>query len=136
MIQAIGRLIQRMITTITFVHLNYGVLALVAAAVGGRRDSGVFGRNALCVYRICEEFPANSRAAPTGPPAHLGGSKEAAKELKLFGLKGFLTDRLRSLSSQVYEEDVTLARRKAISGFFLSAIGTKGLLYGLSLLAV
>ncbi len=56
----------------------------------------------------------------------LGGSKEAAKELKLFGLRGFLTDRFRSLSSQVYEEDVALARRKAISGSFLSAIGTAG----------
>jgi ATP-binding cassette subfamily B protein len=56
----------------------------------------------------------------------LGGSKEAAKELKLFGLKDFLTARFKGLSTQVYEEDVALARRKVTLGSVLSAIGTGG----------
>jgi ATP-binding cassette subfamily B protein len=56
----------------------------------------------------------------------LGGSKEAAKELKLFGLKDFLTARFKVLSTQVYEEDVALARRKVVTGSVLSAIGTAG----------
>ena len=46
----------------------------------------------------------------------LGGSKEAAKELKLFGLKDFLTARFTHLSDQIYDEDVGLARRKLIAG--------------------
>jgi len=56
----------------------------------------------------------------------LGGSKEAAKELKLFGLKNFLTGRFSSLSDQVYEEDIALARRKLVAGTMLSSIGTAG----------
>jgi ATP-binding cassette subfamily B protein len=56
----------------------------------------------------------------------LGGSKEAAKELRLFGLKNFLTTRFKTLSTKVYEEDVDLARRKAVAGSLLSVIGTAG----------
>ncbi len=56
----------------------------------------------------------------------LGGSKEAAKELKLFGLSKFLTERFTRLSDQVYEENVALSRRKLIAGGFLSIIGSLG----------
>ena len=44
----------------------------------------------------------------------------------MFGLKDFLTARFKGLSTQVYEEDVALARRKAIMGSVLSVIGTGG----------
>ena len=56
----------------------------------------------------------------------LGGSKEAAKELKLFGLAPFLTERFSRLSNQIYDEDVSLARRRLVAGSFLSMIGTAG----------
>jgi len=56
----------------------------------------------------------------------LGGSKEAAKELKLFRLSGFLTDRFTRLSDEIYEENVSLSRRKLIAGAVLSVIGTLG----------
>ncbi len=56
----------------------------------------------------------------------LGGSKEAAKELKLFGLKDFLLQRFTRLSDQIYDENVALSRRKLIAGSFLSMVGTMG----------
>jgi ATP-binding cassette subfamily B protein len=56
----------------------------------------------------------------------LGGSREAAKELKLFGLKDFLIARFTRLSDQLYRENVELARRRLIAGSFLSMIGTAG----------
>jgi len=56
----------------------------------------------------------------------LGGSKEAAKELKLFSLSRFLTERFIELSNQIYGEDVSLARRRLIAGAGLSVIGTLG----------
>ena len=56
----------------------------------------------------------------------LGGSKEAAKELKLFGLSKFLTERFTRLSDQVYEENVALSRRKLIAGSLLSIVGSLG----------
>jgi len=55
-----------------------------------------------------------------------GGSKEAAKELKLFGLGSFFTERFARLSDQIYEEDVSLARRRLVAGSLLSVIGTAG----------
>src|SRR5205085_3538772 len=56
----------------------------------------------------------------------LGGSREAAKELKLFGLKDFLVERFSKLSDQIYGENVSLARRRLIAGSFLSMVGTAG----------
>jgi ATP-binding cassette subfamily B protein len=56
----------------------------------------------------------------------LGGSKEAAKELKLFGLKNFLTERFTRLSDQIYEENIALSRSKLRMGALLSTIGTMG----------
>src|SRR5438552_661917 len=56
----------------------------------------------------------------------LGGSREAAKELKLFGLRKFLIDRFTRLSDQIYDENVSLARRRLVAGTGLSLIGTAG----------
>src|SRR6201999_410611 len=56
----------------------------------------------------------------------LGGSKEAAKELKLFGLSSFLTERFTRLSDAVYEENVALSKRKLIAGALLSVVGSLG----------
>ncbi|MGH9552557.1 MAG: ABC transporter ATP-binding protein, partial [Terriglobales bacterium] len=56
----------------------------------------------------------------------VGGSKEAAKELKLFGLSQFLTKRFTKLSDGIYEENVALSRRKLIAGAFLSVIAFAG----------
>ena len=56
----------------------------------------------------------------------MGGSKEAAKELKLFGLRNFLSERFTHLSDEIYEENVGLSRSKLIAGSVLSTIGTMG----------
>jgi ATP-binding cassette subfamily B protein len=56
----------------------------------------------------------------------LGASKESAKELRLFGLSGFLSGQFAHLSNQIYEEDVRLARRRLLAGAALSLLGTTG----------
>ena len=56
----------------------------------------------------------------------VGGSKEAAKELKLFNLSRYLTDRFTKLARGIYEENVELSRRKLIWGGLLSMVGTLG----------
>src|SRR5260370_8438836 len=50
------------------------------------------------------------------------GSKEAAKELKLFGLSKFFTQRFTNLSDAIYEENVALSRRTLIAGAFFSSL--------------
>jgi ATP-binding cassette subfamily B protein len=56
----------------------------------------------------------------------LGASKESAKELKLFGLSGFVTDEYARLSNQIYEENVRLSRRRLWAGALLSLLSTSG----------
>ncbi len=126
MIQAIGRLIQQAITTLTLsisimVFSPWLLLLLVVGVI-----PAFVGETHFAFLGYAKNFRQTPVRRQLDYLRTLGGSKEAAKELKLFGLKGFLTDRFRTLSSQVYEEDVSLARRKGIAGSFLSAIGTAG----------
>jgi ATP-binding cassette subfamily B protein len=126
MIQAMGRLIQQVITTITLsvqimLFSPWLLLMLVVGvlpAFAGETHFAFLG------------YAKNFRQTPVRRQLDylriLGGSKEAAKELRLFGLKNFLTTRFKTLSTKVYKEDVDLARRKAIAGSLLSVIGTAG----------
>jgi ATP-binding cassette, subfamily B, bacterial len=56
----------------------------------------------------------------------LGASKESAKELRLFGLSGFLSGQFAHLSNQIYQEDLKLARRRFLAGTALSLLGPSG----------
>ncbi len=53
-----------------------------------------------------------------------GASTETAKEGKLFGLDGFLTDRYRALSTMMQRENRDFAVRRAGWGAALAALGT------------
>lgn len=56
----------------------------------------------------------------------LGASKDSAKELKLFGLNKYLTDRFTELSDDVYRENVALGRRRLAATAVLSLMTTVG----------
>ncbi len=56
----------------------------------------------------------------------LGASKESAKELRLFGLSGFLVGQYEQLANQIYDEDVRLAGRRLWAGAALSLLSTGG----------
>ena len=56
----------------------------------------------------------------------LGGSKESAKELKLFGLGPFLVGRYKVLSDELHRQNVGLAKRKLVFGVLLTVLGTVG----------
>jgi ATP-binding cassette subfamily B protein len=56
----------------------------------------------------------------------LGSSREAAKELKLFGLGDYLTGRFLALADRVHAESVSLARRRLAAGAVLSTVSTAG----------
>jgi ATP-binding cassette subfamily B protein len=126
MIQAIGRLIQQVITTITLsvsimLFSPWLLLLLVVGVI-----PAFVGETHFAFLGYAKNFRQTPTRRQLDYLRILGGSKEAAKELKLFGLKNFLTNRFEGLSTQVYEEDVALARRKAGIGSVLSAIGTGG----------
>jgi ATP-binding cassette subfamily B protein len=55
-----------------------------------------------------------------------GASVETAKEVKIFGMSGFLVERYRVLAGQIYEANKRLAARRAGWGGALTAVGTAG----------
>ena len=56
----------------------------------------------------------------------VAGSREGAKELKLFNLSEYLTNRFTVLSQDIYEENVALSRKKLLAGGLLGVIATLG----------
>ena len=126
MIQAIGRLIQQVITTITLsVSIMFFSPWLLLLLVVGVIPAFV-GETHFAFLGYAKNFRQTPIRRQLDYLRILGGTKEAAKELKLFGLRGFLTSRFKGLSDQVYHEDISLARRKVIAGSVLSTIGTAG----------
>ena len=57
---------------------------------------------------------------------YLGASDETAKEVQMFGLAGWLTNRYRTLADRYYEENKRLSVRKAIVSTLLSVLGMLG----------
>lgn len=126
MIQAIGRLIQQVITTITLsisimLFSPWLLLLLIIGVI-----PAFVGETHFAFLGYAKNFRQTPIRRQLDYLRILGGSKEAAKELKLFGLKDFLTGKFTRLSNQVYEEDIALARTKVVAGSILSAIGTAG----------
>jgi ATP-binding cassette, subfamily B, bacterial len=126
MIQAIGRLVQQAITTITLsvsimLFSPWLMLLLIAGVV-----PAFLGESHFAFLGYAKNFRQTPIRRQLDYLRVLGGSKEAAKELKLFGLRDFLRGRFTLLSDKIYDENVALSRRKLIAGALLSTIGTAG----------
>ncbi len=126
MIQMLGRLVQQVITTITLsvsiIYFSPWLLLLLVAGV----LPAFLGESHFAFLGYAKNFRQTPVRRQLDYLRVLGGSKEAAKELKLFGLSGFLTQRFTRLSDEVYEENVALSKRKLIAGSLLSIVGSLG----------
>jgi ATP-binding cassette, subfamily B, bacterial len=126
MIQAVGRLIQQAITTITLsVSIMFFSPWLMLLLIVGVIPA-FLGESHFAFLGYAKNFRQTPVQRQLDYLRVLGGSKEAAKELKLFGLRDFLRERFTRLSDTIYEENVGLARRKLIAGALLSMVGTMG----------
>lgn len=126
MIQSIGRLVQLVITTVSLsvsilLFSPWLLLLLVLGVV-----PAFLGESHFAFLGYAKNFRQTPVRRQLDYLRQLGGSREAAKELKLFGLNKFLTERFTQLSDAIYEENVELSRRRLIAGSFLSLIGTMG----------
>src|SRR5579862_6025893 len=126
MIQAMGRLVQQVITAVSLsisimVFSPWLLLLLIVGVL-----PAFVGETHFAFLGYAKNFRQTPIRRQLEYLRILGSSKEAAKELKLFGLKDFLAGKFKRLSDQVYEEDISLARRKLVAGSLLSAIGTGG----------
>ncbi len=126
MIQSIGRLVQQVITaaslSVTILVFSPWLLLLLIAGI----IPAFLGESHFAFLGYARNFRQTPIRRELDYLRVLGGSREAAKELKLFGLKDFLIGRFTRLSDGIYRENVDLARRRLIAGSFLSMIGTAG----------
>jgi ATP-binding cassette subfamily B protein len=126
MIQSIGRLVQQVIVasslSISIVLFSPWLLLLLIVGI----LPALFGESHFAFLGYARNFRQTPVRRELDYLRVLGGSREAAKELKLFGLKDFLIGRFTRLSDQIYRENVDLARRRLIAGSLLSMIGTAG----------
>ncbi|HSB75002.1 MAG TPA: ABC transporter ATP-binding protein [Terriglobales bacterium] len=126
MIQQIGSLIQQMVTALSLsvyiISYSPWLLLLLVAGI----FPAFLGESHFAFLGYAKNFRQTPIRRQLDYLRVLGGSKEAAKELKLFGLKDFLGERFARLWDQIYEENVDLSRRRLIAGAALSLLGTVG----------
>ncbi len=126
MIQSIGRLVQQLITAIlmsvSIMAFSPWLMLLLCAGV----LPAFVGQSHFAFLGYEKNFRQTPMRRQMDYLRQLAGSKEAAKELKLFGLSGFLAARFTGLANKVYDEDVALSRRRFALGSVLSMLGTMG----------
>jgi len=126
MIQQMGRLIQQSVTAIAFsaVLIKYSpflLLLLVAGII-----PAFLGESHFAFLTYAKNFRQTPIRRQMDYLRQVGGSKEAAKELKLFNLSEYLTNRFSALSQTIYEQNVALNRRRLFWGGVLAIVGQLG----------
>jgi len=126
MIQSIGRLQLQFITALgwsvaVMLYSPWLMLLLIAAVL-----PAFMGETHFAFLGYAKNFRQTPIKRQLDYLRQAGATKEAAKELKLFNLGEFFTERFRKLSDIIYEQDVELARKRLGIGAILSIISTAG----------
>jgi len=126
MIQQMGRLIQQSVTALAFsiVLIKYSPFLLLLL-VGGILPA-FLAESHFAFLTYAKNFRQTPLRRRMDYLRQVGGSKEAAKELKLFNLSNYLTTRFEELSQRIYEENVALNRRRLFWGGLLAVLGQLG----------
>jgi ATP-binding cassette subfamily B protein len=126
MIQQMGRLLQQSVTTLAFTGVllqsSPWLLLLMAAGV----FPSFLGETHYAFLGYAKNFRQTPAKRQMDYLRQVAASREGAKELKLFGLSGFLTGRFRQISQRICEENVALSRSKLFWGGSLALVGTLG----------
>src|SRR5579875_1338605 len=135
MIQQMGNLFQQVIQTVIWsAVLIYRSPLMMLPLLAGVLPS-FLGETHFAFLGYEKNFRQTPRKRIMDYLRQVGGSKESAKELKLFNLSDYFTSRFRDLSQGIYEENVALANKKMFWGGLLSIISTLGY-YGAYLFAI
>jgi ATP-binding cassette, subfamily B, bacterial len=135
MLSALGRLVQQ---TVTLISLAAGVcyfspwllLLLAGCAIPAFLGESHF---AFLGYQLAFRLTPDRRELDY--IRQLGASKEGAKEVKIFGLGKYLTNRYREIAERCYQQVAALQRRRMLSGAMLATLGSIGY-YGAYVLVV
>jgi ATP-binding cassette subfamily B protein len=126
MIQAAGRLVQQAVTTVSMAasicfFSPWILVALVVCVV-----PAFLGETHFAFLGYSLSFAQTPARREMEYLRVLGGSKESAKELKLFGLGRYFVDRFTNLAMRLHQETARLARRRLFVGSLLTLLGTVG----------
>src|SRR5437764_9236697 len=126
MIQSIGRLELQLITAFgwslaVMLYSPWLMLLLIAAVL-----PAFIGETHFAFLGYAKNFRQTPIKRQLDYLRQAGATKEAAKELKLFSLADFFTQRFGKLSEIIYEQDVELAKKRLAIGSVLSIISTGG----------
>lgn len=126
MIQMTGRFIQDFITTASlsigiFFFSPWLLVFLIACAV-----PAFLGETHFAFLGYSLNFHQATARRQMDYLRSVGGSREGAKELKLFNLRSFLVNRYKAISDELHGETVSLARSKLLYGVLLTLLGTFG----------
>ena len=126
MIQSIGRLFQQVLTTASFsaailFYSPWLLLLLVCCLI-----PAFLGESHFAFLSYAKNFRQTPAKRELDYLRQLGGSKEAAKELKLFGLSSFLTNRFTQISNAILDQNLVLSRKRLVAVSLLSMLSTGG----------
>ncbi len=126
MIQQMGRLLQQTLTTLiwTGILLWYSPWLVLLLALGVLPT--FLGETHFAFLGYAKNFRQTPAKRQMDYLRQVAGSREGAKELKLFNLSDYLTNRFTKLSLGIYEENVALSRKKLVAGGLLGVIATLG----------
>ena len=126
MIQQMGRLIQQSVTALAFSALLIWYSPLLLFLLVAGVIPAFLGESHFAFLTYAKNFGQTPMRRQMDYLRQVGGSKEAAKELKLFNLSRYLTDRFTGLSQTIYEQNVALNRRRLFWGGLLAILGQLG----------
>jgi ATP-binding cassette, subfamily B, bacterial len=126
MIQSAGLLIQQVITTASLAASIYLVSPWILIALLACLIPSFLGETHFAFLGYSLSFRQTPARREMDYLRVVGGSKESAKELRLFGLGSFLVERFSALSSEIRRQNLALAKRKLVIGSLLTLLGTIG----------
>lgn len=126
MVQQLGRLVQQVITTASLAasilfFSPWLLLVLIACVI-----PAFLGESHFAFLGYAQAFRQTPVKRQIDYLRFLGASKDSAKELKLFGLSKYLTDRFQKLSDDIFVQNVALAKRRLLASSLLSLLTTVG----------
>lgn len=126
MIQMVGTLTQQVLTTISLAlyiakYSPWLLLLLIAGTI-----PALLGESHFAFLGYAKNFMQTPLRRKMDYLRDVGGSKEAAKELKLFGLRDFLIGSFSGMADTIFEQNVSLSKRKLFAGALLSLLATAG----------
>ncbi|MGD0832318.1 MAG: ABC transporter ATP-binding protein [Terracidiphilus sp.] len=126
MIQQMGQFIQRTVTSVAFsaVLMRYSPLLLLLLVAG--IFPAFIGESHFAFLTYAKNFRQTPVRRQMDYLRQVGGSKEAAKELKLFSLSNYLTERFTALSHGIYIENVALNKRRLFWSGLMAIVGQLG----------